>query len=141
MHGGIEWLVDAHDCVPARLRDRAAVLGLLDRIVAAMELHVVSTAVHVFPGAGGVTALYLLAESHLTIHTFPETGAATLNAYCCRPRAAAPWRALFGELLGAREVTATEHARGPSRTDRVRSAAQQGSESPCGEGPPEGGRT
>jgi S-adenosylmethionine/arginine decarboxylase-like enzyme len=95
----------------------------------------------VFPGAGGVTALYLLAESHLTIHTFPETGAATLNAYCCRPRAAAPWRALFGELLGAREVTATEHARGPSRTDRFRSAAQQGSESPCGEGPPEGGRT
>lgn len=89
-----------------------AVLGLLDRIVAAMDLHVVSTAVHVFPGAGGITALYLLAESHLTIHTFPETGAATLNAYCCRPRAPAPWRALLGELLGARGVTVTEHVRG-----------------------------
>src|SRR5215510_12418889 len=112
MHGGIEWLVDARDCVPARLRDRAAVLGLLDRIVAAMELHVVSTAVHVFPGAGGVTALYLLAESHLTIHTFPEAGTATLNAYSCRPRTPAPWRELFGEVLGAREVIASEHERG-----------------------------
>ena len=112
MHGGIEWLVDAHDCVPDRLRDRAAVLALLDRIVAAMDLHVVSTAVHAFPGAGGVTALYLLAESHLAIHTFPEAGSATLNAYCCRPRAPAPWRALCGEHLGAREVTATEHRRG-----------------------------
>lgn len=70
MHGGIEWLVDARGCVPARLRDRTAVLGVLDRIVAAMELHVVSTAVHAFPGEGGITALYLLAESHLTIHTF-----------------------------------------------------------------------
>ena len=112
MHGGIEWLVDAHDCVADRLRDRAAVLALLDRIVAAMDLHVVSTAVHVFPGAGGVTALYLLAESHLAIHTFPESGTATLNAYCCRPRAPAPWRALCGEYLGARAVTATEHRRG-----------------------------
>jgi S-adenosylmethionine decarboxylase len=112
MHGGIEWLVDGHDCAPAKLRDRAAVLALLDRIVAAMELHVVSTAVHVFPGAGGVTALYLLSESHLTVHTFPETCAATLNAYCCRPRTPAPWRALLGELLGAQGVTVTEHRRG-----------------------------
>jgi len=112
MQGGIEWLVDGHGCTPAKLQDRAAVLALLDRIVAAMDLHVVSTAVHVFPGAGGITALYLLAESHLTIHTFPETGTATLNAYCCRPRVPAPWPALLGELLGAREVTATEHPRG-----------------------------
>jgi S-adenosylmethionine decarboxylase len=112
MHGGIEWLVDARDCAPAKLRDRGAVLGLLDRIVAAMDLHVISTAVHAFPGPGGITAMYLLAESHLTIHTFPETGAATLNVYCCRPRAPAPWRALFGELLGAGAVTASEHARG-----------------------------
>jgi len=112
MHGGIEWLVDAHGCVPAKLRDRGAVLGVLDRIVAVMDLHVVSIAVHVFPGEGGITALYLLAESHLTIHTFPEAGLATLNAYCCRPRGAAPWLALLGEQLGAREVIATEHARG-----------------------------
>ena len=112
MHGGTEWLVDAHGCVPGALRDRGAVLALLDRIVAAMDLHVVSTAVHAFPGAGGVTALYLLAESHLAIHTFPEAGSATLNAYCCRPRAPAPWRALCGEHLGARAVTATEHRRG-----------------------------
>ena len=112
MHGGIEWLIDGHRCDPAKLRDRVAVLGLLDRIVAAMELHVVSTAVHVFPGAGGITAMYLLAESHLTIHTFPESGSVTLNAYCCRPRPAAPWRALLAEQLGAEDITASEHARG-----------------------------
>ena len=112
MHGGTEWLVDAHGCVPGKLRDRAAVLGLLDRIVEAMGLQVVSTAVHAFPGAGGITAMYLLSESHLAIHTFPESGAATLNAYCCRPRPPAPWQALLGELLGARQVRVTEHPRG-----------------------------
>jgi S-adenosylmethionine decarboxylase len=112
MHGGIEWLVDALGCAPARLRDRAAVVALLDRIVAEMQLHVVSTAVHVFGGHAGVTAMYLLAESHLTIHTFPESGVATLNAYCCVPRPAARWRELLGEALGAREVTVREQMRG-----------------------------
>jgi S-adenosylmethionine decarboxylase len=112
MFGGTEWLVDAHGCAPARLRDRDAVLALLDRIVVAMRLHVLSSAVHVFGGEGGVTALYLLSESHLTIHTFPESGTATLDAYCCAPRAAADWRTLLGELLGARQVTVRELVRG-----------------------------
>ena len=117
MHGGIEWLVDGHGCLPARLRDRSTVIGVLDRLVAEMSLHVVSSAWHVFPGAGGageggVTAMYLLQESHLAIHTFPETGVVTLNAYCCRPRAAPRWRELLAELLGAREIQVTEHVRG-----------------------------
>ena len=112
MHGGIEWLIDAHGCAPARLRDRGAILALLDRIVADMQLHVVATAVHVFGGEGGVTAMYLLAESHLSIHTFPEAGTATIDAYCCTPRRAADWRALAGEALGARDVIVRELARG-----------------------------
>jgi S-adenosylmethionine decarboxylase len=111
MQGGIEWLVDARHCAPDRLRDRELIVGLLDRVVAEMGLHVVTTAVHVFGGAGGITAMYLLSESHLTIHTFPETGTATLNAYCCKPRPAARWQALLDEALGAREVTVREVSR------------------------------
>jgi hypothetical protein len=72
MHGGIEWLADGHDGSPARLRVRSAACGEL-------ALHAVETA-----------------EIHLTIHTFPESGVATL----------------IGELLGARELRVTEHARG-----------------------------
>lgn len=116
MQGGIEWLVDGYGCSATRLRDRETVIAVLDRIVAAMRLRVVSTAVHVFPDPGGVTAMYLLAESHLTIHTFPETGAVTLNAYCCTPRPQAPWRELFGELLDAHDVAITEHVRGTRRS-------------------------
>jgi S-adenosylmethionine decarboxylase len=111
MHG-TEWLIDARGCSPAKLRDRVSLLALLDRIVATMDVHVVATAVHVFPGPGGITALYLLSESHLTIHTFPETGIATLNVYCCTPRKPAPWKSVLGEMLGAQEVHVTEHPRG-----------------------------
>ena len=111
MQGGIEWLVDARHCAPDRLRDREVIVALLDRVVAEMGLHVVTTAVHVFGGAGGITAMYLLSESHLTIHTFPETGVATLNAYCCTPRPAARWQSLLAEALAAREVVVREVSR------------------------------
>ncbi|MFN0245350.1 MAG: adenosylmethionine decarboxylase [Kofleriaceae bacterium] len=113
MHG-CEWLIDAHGCSPARLRDSESVFAVLDRIVATMNLQVVGTTFHVFPGPGGITAMYLLSESHLTIHTFPETGTATLNAYCCTPRKPAPWEELLGEILGAKSVRVSEHARGAS---------------------------
>ena len=112
MFGGTEWLVDARGCNPERLRDRAAMVALLDRIVSVMGLTVVTTAIHEFPDPGGVTAMYLLAESHLAIHTFPETGSLTLNVYCCKPRTAPAWDALLRELVGATDVASSEHARG-----------------------------
>ena len=113
MDGGTEWVVDAFDCVPAHLRDRTRIIALLDRVVAGCELQIIGApAVHVFPGPGGVTALYLLAESHLACHTFPESGVATINLYCCRPRRGPDWRALVGDALGAARVTVRELARG-----------------------------
>jgi S-adenosylmethionine/arginine decarboxylase-like enzyme len=72
---GTEWLFDAHGCPPERLRDAAALRGLLDSIVARLALTVVGDPLwHTFGGEGGVTGLYLLSESHLTVHTYPEHG-------------------------------------------------------------------
>jgi S-adenosylmethionine decarboxylase len=112
MQGGIEWLVDAFGCSPERLRDRKSVIALLDRIVLVMDLNVIGTVVHEFEVEGGITAMYLLAESHLAIHTFPESSTITLNTYCCSPRKPAPWRELCAEVLGATDVTVTELVRG-----------------------------
>jgi S-adenosylmethionine decarboxylase len=112
MQGGIEWFIDAFGCAPARLCDLRVALALLDRIVAAMDLHVVGTVTHQFPDPGGVTAIYLLAESHLALHTFPESGTITLNTYCCAPRPPAPWRELLVEMLDAKQVVVSEHKRG-----------------------------
>jgi S-adenosylmethionine decarboxylase len=113
VNGGTEWVVDAFGCAPDRLRDPGAAAALLDGIVAALDLHVVGAPqVHAFGGAGGVTALYLLAESHLALHTFPETGVATLNLYCCRPRPGLDWAGLLTDSLAAARVTVRELARG-----------------------------
>jgi len=113
MNGGTEWVVDAFGCAPDRLRDVTPVVGLLDTVVAALDLRVLGTPqLHTFPDPGGITALYLLAESHLAIHTFPETRIATLNLYCCRPRPRFDWSSALATALGATRVTVRELARG-----------------------------
>jgi S-adenosylmethionine decarboxylase len=98
---GTEWLVDARGCRAEALRDLARVRALLETILVRLELRVVGEgAWHKFGGEGGVTGLYLLTESHLSVHTYPEHGAATFNLYCCRPRPEFPWAAEITRALG-----------------------------------------
>jgi S-adenosylmethionine decarboxylase len=98
---GTEWLVDAHGCRADALRDLAVVRALLETILTRLELRVVGEGQwHKFGGEGGVTGLYLLTESHLSVHTYPEHGAATLNLYCCRARPEFPWAEEIARALG-----------------------------------------
>lgn len=113
MRVGTEWIVDAAGCDPERLRDGRALRNLCDAIVAELGLHVLGEPrVHVFPGAGGVTTMYLLTESHLTCHTYPEHGTATFNLYCCRQRPRWPWEARLREHLDAATVVVRVAERG-----------------------------
>jgi S-adenosylmethionine decarboxylase len=111
--GGTEWLVDAHGCDPGRLRDGGGLRALLDRIVLELDLCVVGEPlVHRFEPPGGLTALYLLTESHLCCHTYPESRVATFNLYCCRERPEWPWAEQLAAALGASRVEVRRHARG-----------------------------
>lgn len=38
---------------------------------------------HKFGGGGGVTGVLALAESHISIHTWPEKGFASIDAFMC----------------------------------------------------------
>ncbi len=102
---GTEWLVDAHGCRAEKLRDLAVVRALLEKVLLRLELRVVGEGKwHAFGGEGGVTGIYLLTESHLSVHTYPEHAVATLNLYCCRPRPEFPWEEELAEVLGATRV-------------------------------------
>jgi S-adenosylmethionine decarboxylase len=110
---GVEWIVEAFGCEPARLADRATLEALLNRCVEELGLRPVHPALwHVFPPPGGITGLLLLAESHLTLHTFPENGFAAMNLYCCRPRSAWPFAERLREHLRATRVEVRELPRG-----------------------------
>lgn len=113
MEGGEAWVVDAHGCDPERLRSRTALQSVFTAMVEEMGLRPLGPAAwHAFPAPGGWTGFLLLTESHLACHTFPETGFAALDLYCCRRLGEWPWAERLRELLGARSVEVRRIPRG-----------------------------
>src|SRR3954469_13578035 len=113
MQVGTEWLIDAAGCSPDALRDLASLRGLFERVLAELRLKVIGAGTwHQFAAPGGLTGLYLLTESHLACHTYPESGVATFNLYCCRPRPCWSWEERLRELLGATRVIVRSTGRG-----------------------------
>jgi S-adenosylmethionine decarboxylase len=102
---GSEWIVEAYGCDPVCLGAVASLRDVFDRIVDEVGLNPVGDSVwHQFPSPGGVTGMQMLAESHLTVHTFPEHASACFNLFCCTPREAWAWDARLALLLGASDV-------------------------------------
>lgn len=111
---GTEWLIEAAGCPPEPLRDEALLRRVFSRIIFDLHLKSIGEVWHKFDGAGGVTAIVALTESHLTVHTYPEHGVATFNLYCCRTRPEWDWTANLAILLRAERVTVTKFERGGS---------------------------
>ena len=109
-----DYLVDARDCDRRVLQSLPALRRLFERIVEELTLSPVAPAAwHVFPGAGGITGAWLLADAHLTIHTYPEAALATINLYCRGHRAEWPWDEGLRHDLGAEAVSVRVLERGP----------------------------
>ncbi len=99
-------MVEAYGCNAERLTNIVHLQRLFATIVQELSLHPVGEAQwHQFPHPGGITGMCMLAESHLTVHTFPEHGSVCVNLFCCTPRADWPWASKLEQLLGASHVT------------------------------------
>lgn len=87
-------------CDPVYLSDALTLRDVCVRQCREAELTVLGDHFHQFEN-GGVTGTVILAESHLAIHTWPETGSVTIDVYVCnysqdnRSKA----RRLFEEML------------------------------------------
>jgi len=109
---GVEWLLEVYGCPQASLRNREILTRLFQSIIARMNLKPLGDCIwHQFPDTGGMTGFWLLQESHLAIHTFPEFQSACLNVFCCSQRPAIEWESLLAETLGAKEVRIREYLR------------------------------
>ena len=109
----MEWIIDAFECDAGRLCDLSLLRGVCDQVVIDLGLKVLGQPLaHQFPEPGGVTALYMLSESHLACHTYPEFRLATFNLYCCRARAPWDWSEQLRRHLGAGQVETRQVARG-----------------------------
>jgi S-adenosylmethionine decarboxylase len=105
MHG-LHLTADLYGCAcdAALLTDADRLGALCVQAVADAGLQAVAQLFHTFSatpqGPGGVTATVLLAESHLCVHTWPESAAVTLDVYVCNFGGdhSAKARALMGAL-------------------------------------------
>lgn len=80
---GFHAIFDLYGCDAAALEDRALVEQTLLDAAAAGGLTVRDRAFHKFE-PGGVSGTLLLAESHLCIHTWPESAYAAVDLFTCK---------------------------------------------------------
>ena len=88
----------------------------LRRAISDSQATLLNLHMHVFTSSGGVTATASLAESHITIHTWPERGYAAIDVFMCggcNPRRClpgliailSPGRVLLREVLRDAEAS------------------------------------
>lgn len=107
---GLHLLVDFWEC--RGLRDAEGIERVLRAAAAACGATVLGVMLHNFGEGGGITGVALLAESHISIHTWPETGYAALDVFMCGrcdPRAALP---VLEAWFSPGNTRITEHQRG-----------------------------
>lgn len=80
---GIHLLADMSGIAPSLLTDCATIEQLLRDAAAAAGAQVLHSHFHGFGPGLGVTGVVLLAESHISIHTWPENGFAAADIFMC----------------------------------------------------------
>src|SRR5690349_10259526 len=94
--------LDDERVIERALRDSAAAAG-----ATLLHLHL-----HRFEPNGGISGVAVLAESHISIHTWPERGYAALDVFMCgnaNPDACVP---VLRDAFVAKRVAVGEHLRG-----------------------------
>jgi len=101
------------DCLDAQnLDDLDHIEKALRKAVDASRATLLHIHLHHFTPNGGVSGVAVLAESHISIHTWPERDYAALDIFMCgdtQPQNAIP---VFKEAFTTDNIDVTEHLRG-----------------------------
>jgi S-adenosylmethionine decarboxylase len=108
---GTHLLADFHGVATELLRDAKTLERLLRDAAHHAGARVLSSHFHSF-GADGVTGVVLLSESHISIHTWPESAFAAIDVFMCG--SARPQRAIaqLTRVLAPKRQLVKEAARG-----------------------------
>ena len=118
---GEHLLLDLYGVAPALLRDVVALESALRDAAGALGATILHAYLHRFDSVrtglpageqGGVTGVLLLAESHLSIHTWPEHGFAAVDAFMCGTGTTHAARAVFERALVPERVDVRVARRG-----------------------------
>ena len=79
---GKHCILELYDCSPSKLNDEAFLRSSITTAVQRAGATLLQLISHPFEPQG-ITGLALLAESHLSIHTWPESGYAAVDVFTC----------------------------------------------------------
>ena len=83
-------MIDGYGASQYILKNKEALLEMLADIPKSMGMHTISEPLVVEVGPknrkdpGGLSGFVLIAESHLSFHTFPDRGFVTIDIYTCQ---------------------------------------------------------
>ena len=109
---GTHIVCELSGCDSEALTDVDAVHTMMIQAARAARATIMESAFHRFEPQG-VSGTVILAESHLSIHTWPEKGYAAMDFYTCGDHTD-PWLACqhAAHVLGAKNMLTTEFKRG-----------------------------
>ena len=90
---GKHLVVELSNCNPHILSNPKLLETILTDAATESKAKVLKSVSHQFPTTGGVTAVVIISESHLALHTWPEYQYAALDVFTCG-QSANPWNAL-----------------------------------------------
>jgi S-adenosylmethionine decarboxylase len=106
------WALDARVDDAAVLTDRERLRTILVGVAEWGGATIVGEEFCVFPN-GAVTGVLVLAQSHLSIHTWPEHALANVDLLSCGELPGERMLRSIGRQLGSRDVRVTSVPRGP----------------------------
>jgi S-adenosylmethionine decarboxylase len=109
-YAGDHLLVDLWDA--ARLDDMDHIDQSLRRAAQAAGATLLRIDLHQFTDSGGISGVAIIAESHISIHTWPERGYAAIDVFMCGDARAHDTIAVFREAFSPGQVEVAEHRRG-----------------------------
>ncbi len=93
-------------CDPKAISDVQRLLEAMDGAVVSSGATVLDRCAHIFP-PDGLTVVYLLSESHASLHTYPEFGACFVDLFTCGDNCSAEeFDAILRSYLKPEEVNA-----------------------------------
>jgi len=81
-HIGRHCILELYECDKAKLNDEAFIRTTITSSAKVAGATLINLVTHSF-NPQGVTGLALLAESHISIHTWPEIGYAAIDVFTC----------------------------------------------------------
>lgn len=90
MKFGVHMLFDGYNCDPEKLANKKFLTELLHELPEALKMHALLEPTVLEVGElnekdpGGISGFVLIAESHISFHTFPKRGFVTADIYTCQ---------------------------------------------------------